>query len=87
MRWIFLWQYHSEIRRIAGYVTDFRVVLPEKKTSNIKSYFLTVPKIKNSPASLLRGLLTYIMEALKISSKMEQQAFGYRTVFQKITFV
>jgi len=27
-----------------GYVTDFWVVLSEKKTGNIKSYFFTVPK-------------------------------------------
>mgnify|MGYP006951730367 CR=1 FL=1 len=33
----------EKARRTAGYVTDFWVALPEKKKSNIKSYFLTVP--------------------------------------------
>ena len=48
MRRIFLQERRSKIRRTAGYVTDFRVVLLEKKTSNIKSYFWTVPNYKNS---------------------------------------
>ncbi len=37
-----------KIRRIAGYVTDFALVLSEKKTRNIASYFGIVPNFANS---------------------------------------
>ncbi len=45
VRRIFLRECRHKIRRIAGYVTDFALVLSEKKTRNIASYFGIVPKI------------------------------------------
>ena len=43
VRRIFLRECRHKIRRIAGYVTDFALVLSEKKTRNIASYFGIVP--------------------------------------------
>lgn len=43
LRRIFLRECEPKIRRIAGYVIDFWLVLSEKKTSKISSYFFKDP--------------------------------------------
>ncbi len=44
LRRIFLREHETKIRRIAGYVTDFCLVLSEKKISKISRYFFKNPK-------------------------------------------